>query len=102
MPDDDRYELDVLIAGVEAAAVKFAKLAALAASSHEASSTAATAGSAVGGGVGNGGVQWWGVEVQVHRGRRTATLPCLLWLPSAVVPALPAAAAAAEVALGRL
>lgn len=55
VPDDDRYELDVLIAGVEAAAVKFAKLAALAASSHEASSTAATAGSAVGGGVGNGG-----------------------------------------------
>lgn len=55
VPDDDRYELDVLIAGVEAAAVKFAKLAALAASSHEASSTAATTGSAVGGGAGNGG-----------------------------------------------
>lgn len=48
VPDDDRYELDVLIAGVEAAAVKFAKLAALAASSHEASSTAATSGPAMG------------------------------------------------------
>lgn len=54
VPDDDRYELDVLIAGVEAAAVKFAKLAALAASSHEASSTAATSGPAVGAGAASG------------------------------------------------
>lgn len=54
VPDDDRYELDVLIAGVEAAAVKFAKLAALAASSHEASSTAATIGPAVGAGAASG------------------------------------------------